>query len=206
MGYHNYFKVQDFHNTALMESKCNMIQSTDILEFYLEATDRDKIKFMLSKDTTSIIYMYTTCIQKNMSLFYSDFTGNLHARKPNIAHTKKLNIMGVYYFCTHQQVVKTSYFILYPIFILLPHYLLQLPLSPPPPPTIELPPPPSPAQAGIINSNTVSSLTSGKVLANTKPIHQPSRFQRRICSCVYHCFRKIPTYPLTLDICCRHHR
>ena len=34
------------------------------------------------------------------------------------------------YFCAYQQVVSTSYFFLYPIFILLPHYLRQLPFSP----------------------------------------------------------------------------
>ena len=38
--------------------------------------------------------------------------------------------MGIHYFQAYQQVVSHSYFILYPLFILLPRYMQQLPFSP----------------------------------------------------------------------------
>ena len=46
---------------------------------------------------------------------------------------KALDIMGVHYFRAYNQVEPTFSFIFYPIFILLPCYLRQPPLSSPPP-------------------------------------------------------------------------
>ena len=66
------------------------------------------------------------------------YTGNSRARKTNKAQTKQENITGIQYLRAYHQVASNSSFILYPIFILLPQYLLQLPFLPPPPP-----PPPS---------------------------------------------------------------
>ena len=68
--------------------------------------------------------------------FFSDFAGNLRVQKPNKAQTKRANITGVQYLRAYHQVVSTFSFILYSLFILLPHYLCQLPFSHPP-----LPPP-----------------------------------------------------------------
>ena len=49
----------------------------------------------------------------NVQVFFSDFTGNLRARKPNKAQTKRANITGVQYFHAYHQVVSTSSFIIY---------------------------------------------------------------------------------------------
>ena len=74
----------------------------------------------------------------------SDFAGNSRARKLNKAQTKRVNITCVQYFhglcyClrTHQQEWCQLRLIIYPLFITFPHYLRQLPFSPPPPPRIE---------------------------------------------------------------------
>ena len=64
------------------------------------------------------------------------------ARRSNKAQTNQAKITGVKYFCAYQQVVSTSSFILYPIFILLPHYLQQLTFWPRPSPPREYAPPP----------------------------------------------------------------
>ena len=70
------------------------------------------------------------------------FAGNLRAQKPNKSQTKRAKIMGVKYFCAYQQVVSILSYILYSLFILLPHYLQQPPFLPPPPPPIEYATPP----------------------------------------------------------------
>ena len=53
-------------------------------------------------------------------------------------------------FCTHQQKWRQLFFILYPIFVLIPHYLRQLPFSPLPPP-----PPPLEHAAAILDCVSV---------------------------------------------------
>ena len=65
-----------------------------------------------------------------MCMFFPDFAITLRARKPKKAQTKLVNITGLQYFRAYQQVGSTLSFILYPLFILLPHYLRQLSSSP----------------------------------------------------------------------------
>ena len=89
----------------------------------------------------------TRCSQKKIHSF-GDFAGNSRAQKSGKTYTKRENITGVQYLFVYQQVVSTSYFILYPLLILISHYLHQLTsLSPPSPP---------PAQMVIRNRNAVS--------------------------------------------------
>ena len=77
----------------------------------------------------------------NVQVLFPDFAGNLRAQKPNKAQRKRENITGVQYFpgfwsClrAHEQEWCQLHLIVYSLFILLPHYLRQLPFSPPPPP------------------------------------------------------------------------
>ena len=64
---------------------------------------------------------------------------------PIASRAKRVNITGINYFSAYQQVVINSSFFLYPLFMLLPHYLhstspfFPLPL---PPPLIEYTAPP----------------------------------------------------------------
>ena len=69
----------------------------------------------------------------NVQFYFSGFARNLRSRKPNKAQTKRENIMGVQFLHAYYQMVSNSYFILYPIFILLPHYCQPTYLSPPHP-------------------------------------------------------------------------
>ena len=50
---------------------------------------------------------------------------------------KRANITGVHYFCAYQQVESTFIFVLYLLFVSLPHYLHQLYFFPQPPPLTE---------------------------------------------------------------------
>ena len=61
----------------------------------------------------------------NFQIFL-DFAGNTRAQNPNKAQKKRVNITGVKYFRLYQYVVSNSSFILYPLLILLTHYLQQL--------------------------------------------------------------------------------
>ena len=82
-------------------------------------------------------YVLQCTVSEKCPRVFSDFAGNLRTRKMNKAQIKRANVTGVSYFCAYKQVVSTSYFIPYPLLILLPHYLHQLPFSPPPPPPTE---------------------------------------------------------------------
>ena len=90
-----------------------------------------------------------------MYRFFFNFTGNLCAQKPNKAQRKRASRTGVNYLCVYHKVVSTSSFILYPPFILLTHYLHQLPFSLLSPPLLEYAPP-CLARIGIRNIKTVS--------------------------------------------------
>ena len=100
--------------------------------------------------------------------------------------------------------VSTLDFILYPLFILLPHSLRQLPLFhlplPPPEYAITL------AQAIIRNSNTASPPTSYEALSTAKPFCISLRFLRHIFCCSCHRLQQRPPLPSIPDIrhCLRH--
>ena len=68
--------------------------------------------------------------RKKCLRFFGDFSGNSLTQKSSKAQTNLSNITGVHYFRMYQQVVSTLSFILYLLFILLPHYFHQLPFSP----------------------------------------------------------------------------
>ena len=79
----------------------------------------------------------------------SDFSGSSRAWKINKTQTKRANIIVVQYFCgiwyfSHINRGGVNFFILYPIFILFPHNLYQLPFLPP------SPPPPTPDDSAVI--------------------------------------------------------
>ena len=69
------------------------------------------------KDYKDILYKAQS--EKNLR-FFSDFAGNSRTQKPNKEQKKRANTTSIHYFCAYQQVVTTSYFILYTLFILLP--------------------------------------------------------------------------------------
>ena len=72
--------------------------------------------------------MYTYKVKSSQkTCFMLIFCRKLCAQKSNEVHTKQAKIMGVHYFHVYQQMMLTSYFILYPIFILLSHCLRQFP-------------------------------------------------------------------------------
>ena len=72
-----------------------------------------------------------------MSTLFSGFTGNLRAQKPNKSQTKRANIMGVQYFWVYQQVLSTSYFLIYPLSICFLAIYTGFPYFPLPPPLPE---------------------------------------------------------------------
>ena len=63
-----------------------------------------------------------------MPIFVSQFAGNLRVQYHNKAQKNQAILTDIQYFCVYQQVLLTLTFILYPLFILLPNYLYQLPL------------------------------------------------------------------------------
>ena len=76
---------------------------------------------------------HTTFGQRNNSQVFPGFAGNSRARKPNKSQTKRANITSIQYFLVFLCVstgVNFVFYLLYPLFILLPHYLRQLPFSP----------------------------------------------------------------------------
>ena len=153
--------------------------------------------------------MLNICIPPTVSKKYPrifwNFSGNSRAQKSNIARTNTANITGVkYYFHAYRWVVSTLLFILFILFILLPRYLYQFPFLHTPLTLIEYTSPLS--QTGTINSNTVFAPRSEKSLTDAEPLHQTPHFRKRINRYACHCFRQRPPFPLTLAICCRHHR
>ena len=71
----------------------------------------------------------TRCSQRKISQFFRILQETC-AHKTPTKHRQRKQTSQAYsifqYFCSYQQVVPTQYFILYPLFILLPHYLQQL--------------------------------------------------------------------------------
>ena len=112
----------------------------------------------------------TRCNQQIMSQIFFGFFSKL-ARTKTQQSTNKVSEHNIQYSRAYQQVVSTSFFILCPPFILLPHYLRQIPF-------FHLPPPPTEYAAplpwvGIRNIDTASYPTSDKALAVAKPLQQP---------------------------------
>ena len=102
--------------------------------------------------------------------------------------------------------MSTSSFIFYTLFILLPHYLHQLPFLPPPPPPTEYAA--TLAGAGIKESKTKYVPTDYEVIAATERLRQPPLFWRRIwChACCYLWQRSLfpPTLAIYCHFCHRH--
>ena len=84
------------------------------------------------------------------------------------------------------------------LFILIPHYLHQLPFLTLPFPLTEYAD--LPAQLVIRKSKTASPLTIDKSLSATDPLRRPPHFQRRICHWAYHCLWLRPPFPPILAI------
>ena len=70
---------------------------------------------------------------------------------------------GCNVFLAYQQVVSNLSYILYPLLILIPHYMQQITFSPPPLPPTEYAPPPT--RLAIRKSTTVSPLTDDESCA-----------------------------------------
>ena len=122
-------------------------------------------------------------VSKKCPHFFPDFVGNSRTPNPNKSQTKWANITVVQSFCAYKQAVSTFSFILYYLFILLPHYLRQLPFSPPPLPPPEYASPPY--RSLIRNIKTLLPPTSDKALATAEPLHQPPCFRRLIWHCAW---------------------
>ena len=141
--------------------------------------------------------------------FFSDFAGNFLAQKHDKWMKNKANVTGVQYLCTFHQVVSNVSFISFIlfVFILLPHYLIQLPFFLLPLTPTECATPPAPVS--IIKSNTSFPLTVDEALVATELLHLPPRLQRRIFCRACRWFRKRPPFPTTSVICshphCRRH-
>ena len=119
----------------------------------------------------------------NIQVFFGFCRKLARAQNPNKSQTKRANLTGVQYLREYHQVVSTSPFILYPLLILLPQYLRQLPFLPPhlSPTEYRIPS----ARSVIRNSKTASLPNTDNYLATTETIHQPSRFRRCIFRCAY---------------------
>ena len=113
-------------------------------------------------------------VNNKCPVFSPCFVGNMCAQEPNKVQTKRANITGVQYLRAYHQVMANEYFIHYPLFILLPHYLCQLnflpPPPPPPPPPLEYDPPARPAWMGIKESKTKFPPTSTMNKAPRPPL------------------------------------
>ena len=95
--------------------------------------------------TSYVLYNHVIIYEVHSTIIFpgsrvSDFSRNSRAQKLNKAQTDKVSehnrravFSRVLIFHTHQQKWRHLCFILYPLFILLPHNLRQLPFSPPPP-------------------------------------------------------------------------
>ena len=122
---------------------------------------------------------------KNVAVF-PDFTGNSRAWKPNKAQTKRENITGVQYLhrLWYYTVINKSgvniCMIIYLLLIKLPHYLRQLPLSPPP-----LSPPPTEYATHLVWDGMQKHTTTLPPELITRPIR------------LWQCTLLLPTSPPT---------
>ena len=95
-------------------------------------------------------------------------------------------------------------FILYPLFILLPQYLHQLPFLPPPPQPSEYATPL--ARKGKRNRNTALPLTSYKAIATAESLNRPQSSRDKSGVTPVSASDKKPPLPPTLEIRRHHHR
>ena len=113
---------------------------------------------------------------------FPDFSGKSRAQKTNKAQIKQANITGI-----KKCVLINRWCQLFIIpFILYSFYFLTIRSNFPFRLRLchqQITPPSPPTQAGIINSKTISLRTADEALASTEPLHQPTRFQVRICRC-----------------------